>query len=255
MPGPPFEILSNDSRQDCFSTATRSGTWSVATSDSDPSARPSHSASGLPAARSGGEITTFAASSGGGVVAVLGHREVVRAGLGEHRLARPRARAAPPRALGATRGGRRTAGASAARASAIARSVASASTYGGRDDAWNRGAVSPGGQVPRGQRLEDRPVLAVDLEHPAALAGRRQRPEQGRVVDPEVVDHERLERRHAGLDRRAGISASGVGLVGGDHEAQPDVDRGVGRRRGLPLAQPDGAATARPPATSPCPGC
>ena len=65
MPGPPFEIRSNDSRHDCFSTATRSGTWSVATSDSDPSARPSHSASGFPAARSGGEITTLAASSGG----------------------------------------------------------------------------------------------------------------------------------------------------------------------------------------------
>ena len=57
IPGPPFEMRSNDSRQLCFSTAARSGTWSVATSASAPSARPSHSASGLPAARSGGEIT------------------------------------------------------------------------------------------------------------------------------------------------------------------------------------------------------
>ena len=65
MPGPPFEILSNDSRHDCFSTATRSGTWSVATSASEPSARPSHRARGFSADHSGGEITTFAASSGG----------------------------------------------------------------------------------------------------------------------------------------------------------------------------------------------
>ncbi len=65
MPGPPFEIRSNDSRQDCFSTAARSGTWSVAISAREPSARPSHSASGLPRERSGGEITYRAASSGG----------------------------------------------------------------------------------------------------------------------------------------------------------------------------------------------
>ena len=57
IPGPPFEIRSNDSRQLCFSTPARSGTWSVATSASEPSASPSQSASGLPAGRSGGEIT------------------------------------------------------------------------------------------------------------------------------------------------------------------------------------------------------
>ena len=69
MPGPPFEIRSNDSRHDCFSTATRSGTWSVAMSDSEPSARPSHSASGSPGDRSGGEMTYLARLLGRGVVA------------------------------------------------------------------------------------------------------------------------------------------------------------------------------------------
>ena len=94
-----------------------------------------------------------------------------------------------------------------------------------------------GGQVARGERLEDRAVLAVHPEHAAGGRRRPEQPEQRRVVDAEVVDHERLERRHAGGDE-VGDLRGRVSVRGGDHGAQADVDGGVRRRRGEPLAEP-----------------
>ena len=57
MPGLPLLILSNDSRQVCFSSAKLSGTWSVDTAVKAPSASPTHKASRSAGERSGGEIT------------------------------------------------------------------------------------------------------------------------------------------------------------------------------------------------------
>ena len=71
---------------DCFSTrrGPARGRWRRARASRRP-ARPT-ARRDCPAARSGGEITYRAASSGGSVVAIVGQRQVVRAGLGEHRL-------------------------------------------------------------------------------------------------------------------------------------------------------------------------
>ena len=84
MPGPPFEMRSNDARQVCFSTARRSGTWSVATRARSPSAR-----SGPQRRRLAGLTERRRDDVAGGflgrrVVALVGETEVVRAGLGEH---------------------------------------------------------------------------------------------------------------------------------------------------------------------------
>ena len=59
MPGAPLLMRSKVTPRaaSAFSTATRSGTWSVATRSSVPSARPAHSASRSAAERIGGEIT------------------------------------------------------------------------------------------------------------------------------------------------------------------------------------------------------
>ncbi len=59
MPGAPLLIWSNGTPRaaSAFSTERRSGTWSVATRSSVPSASPAHSASRSAGLRSGGEMT------------------------------------------------------------------------------------------------------------------------------------------------------------------------------------------------------
>ena len=59
MPGAPLLISLNGTPRAAspFSTAIRSGTWSVATRSSEPSASPAQRASWSAAERSGGEIT------------------------------------------------------------------------------------------------------------------------------------------------------------------------------------------------------
>ncbi len=94
-----------------------------------------------------------------------------------------------------------------------------------------------GGEVAGRQRLEDRPVLAVHLQHPTASTRRLERPEDQRIVEAEVVDHECLEGRDAGVDR--GGNLRDRILVGGrDDEAGRDVHGRIARRRGTPFAEP-----------------
>ena len=66
MPGAPFEIRSNGTplAASPFSIASRSATWSVATTSSVPAARPAHIAARSSAGRSGGEMHAFATSTG-----------------------------------------------------------------------------------------------------------------------------------------------------------------------------------------------
>ena len=91
----------------------------------------------------------------------------------------------------------------------MARTVASASTYGGRDEAWNYGAVSPAARWRAASASRDDVFLAMDLEHAASLAGHGECPQQCLdLLHPEVVDHERLERRDPSLTA-AGSSAAG----------------------------------------------
>ena len=58
MPGAPLLMALNGTPRaaSAFSTEMRSGTWSVATRSSDPSASPAHIASRSAADRSGGEM-------------------------------------------------------------------------------------------------------------------------------------------------------------------------------------------------------
>ena len=65
MPGAPLLIRSNATPRaaSAFSTAMRSGTWSVAIRSRVPFARPDHSASWSDIGRSGGEITHSATES------------------------------------------------------------------------------------------------------------------------------------------------------------------------------------------------
>ena len=235
IPGAPFETRSNDCRQLCFSTPTRSGTWSVATIERSPSARPGPQDGrvvGWPERRrdhvAGGRLRVAR-------VAILGEGEIDRAGLGEHRESlgaggphlgqgvrrrevhdvqrRPGGTGEgdrPPRRLGLdVRRSRR-------------RVVA--------------GPDLAGGEVPGCQGFEDRPVLAVDLQHPALPAGCLEGPEDGDVVEAEVVDHEGLERRDAGVD--GGGDLGDRVLVGRrDDQAGCHVHGGVARGRRAPLAE------------------
>ena len=64
-PGAPLETSGNGRPSTTFSTASRSGTWSVATRSSAPDARPAHSASWSAGSRKGGEMIARTASASG----------------------------------------------------------------------------------------------------------------------------------------------------------------------------------------------
>ena len=208
MPGPPLEIRSNDSRQDCFSTATRSGTWSVPTSARAPSARPLQSASAWP-----GPAERRRDDEPGGLLGrqVIARRRRASGSAGRSRR-RPAGRrpGAPGRgpAPRRRRGARHRAAPAAPRARATARAVASASTYGGRERGMEARCRLARGEVSRGQRVEhDRFSQWTSSMPPLAPAVARAR-SSGPIVDPEVVDHEGLERRHPG-SMAVGSSAIG----------------------------------------------
>ena len=95
-----------------------------------------------------------------------------------------------------------------------ARQVASPSSSAGRDNAWNRGAVSPLGGEPRPQKLDRLTVFAVDQQPAAAVGDGGHGLEEFSVVDPDggLVGQIGLEGRHAFLfettvDRRSGLLA------------------------------------------------
>ena len=76
----------------------------------------------------------------------------------------------------------------------------------------------------------------MDLEHPAPLAHDPRRLEQADIVEPEVEDHERLARRHAGVDDRRQLGDRVVHPAA-DGEAHAVVDRAVRFGRRSPLAE------------------
>ena len=119
--------------------------------------------------------------------------------------------------------------------SASARSVATASTRGGRELAWKRGAVSPRASAAAIPASSSDRVLAVDLQHPAVRGHDAHRGGERIVGQAEVVDHERLRGGDAGLDRCRQLGQRVVG-VAADGEAQADVDGTVAVGRGAPLA-------------------
>ena len=112
-------------------------------------------------------------------------------------------------------------------------------------------ATRQGGR--HGRVKEDR-ILAMDLEHPAARTHERHRVVQGAIGEAEVEHHERLRGRDAGIDGGGQLGERVVHPAAHD-EAQAVVDGTVRVRRGAPLAQAGRAGSARPPATSRCPGC
>ncbi len=100
-----------------------------------------------------------------------------------------------------------------------------------------------GGELRRDARVEERPVLAVDLQQDADRSRPREQLAQACLVDAEVVDQEALAARHAqGCD--GGEIGDRVGLLCGDDRGQPDVDGRVVARPVQPL--PD-AGQQRPP--------
>ena len=72
-------------------------------------------------------------------------------------------------------------------------------------------------------------ILAVELEHPAALPEGPHRLEDLPLTEPEVEDHERLRGRDAGVDHRRQLG-DGIVHPAEDRRAQGVVDRGVVRR-------------------------
>ena len=96
------------------------------------------------------------------------------------------------------------------------------------------------------ERVDDRRLLAVHLEHPAVLRRRAERPVEVRIGQAEVVDHEGLERRHAGLDEGRKL-ADRVVLLPADDGAQAVVDRRLPRRAARGTRRGHAAATARRP--------
>ncbi len=118
----------------------------------------------------------------------------------------------------------------------MARPVASASTYGGRDAAWNAGPVSP---AARKRAVSASRIVRfsqwTSSMPPRARRGAQQREQHG-VVDAEVVDHERLEGRHAAVDEVRDLGDRV--LVGRrDDRAQADVHGRVAGGRRDPLAE------------------
>ncbi len=99
-------------------------------------------------------------------------------------------------------------------------------------EAWRRLAASEGGGDPR---VQQRRVLAVDLQHAAVRGHDAHRGGERIVGQAEVVDHEGLRGGDAGLDRCRQLGQRVVG-VAADGEAQADVDGTVAVGRGAPLA-------------------
>ena len=116
--------------------------------------------------------------------------------------------------------------------------------------AWNRQRGLAAAQCVGGdQRIDDRRLLAVHLEHSAVPRGRPQRAVEVRIGQAEVVDHEGLEGRHAGVDE-GGQLRDRVVLLAADDGAQAEVDRRLPRRAGAELVEPSqrraGAVLADP---------
>ena len=203
MPGAPFEIRSNG-RAPASASRPR-GDPGRGRSRRDrgrrrpgrPTARPVGRPRGA-AARS----RSRAASSVGRVVALGGESQVVRTGLGETRPALARARRTCVERRAARQvddvtaahrppGRRRAPGRSPRpRRRAVARRHGSAA----------RVSPAPGARASAASSRSGSSQWTSSM--PAGGAGRRERSEQRRVVDAEVVDHERLGRRHAGGDGR-----------------------------------------------------
>ena len=115
---------------------------------------------------------------------------------------------------------------------------------GGRDGldvGWPGAGVEPWCGVaaregPLDPGIEQDRILAVDLEHAAALAHQLHGIEQRPVAQPEVEHHERLGRGDPGLDRGGQLGQRIVRLAG-DRQGQPVIDGAVARRHGRPLPQ------------------
>ena len=96
------------------------------------------------------------------------------------------------------------------------------------------GDVAPGKRL-RGERIDDRRVLAMDLEHPAEAAHGLQGGEQPVIGQAEVEDHECLGGGDARRDE-LGQLAHRIRLLAGDHRAQAVVNRGLALGAGAELA-------------------
>ena len=81
-----------------------------------------------------------------------------------------------------------------------------------------------GGQGIGHQRIDDRRVLAVDLQHPALAAHHPQRFEEALIGQAEVIDHERLGGRHARGDQPRQLIHRVV-LLARDDRREPEVNR------------------------------
>ena len=106
---------------------------------------------------------------------------------------------------------------------------------------WAATCVVAAGHVSRGERLlgegvDDRGVLAVDLQHPAVARHGPQRIEEALIGQAEVVDHERLGGRHAGLDE-CGELPYRIPLLAGDDRRERVVDRRLALRAVQELPQ------------------
>ena len=233
MPGAPFEISVNGWPVQRFSTASRSGTWSVATRSRRPSSSASHSSclvsDGAERWRDDRRDRGFI----GQLVARLVERQVVRAGLGQDPLAgragrRDRGHGRRRRDMDEIDGGIDLSGDRdrAGRASRLT---------GGRPRVGMVPWARPAGVDLTGDaRVEQGAVLAVHLEEAAHRIDGGQERAQPHLVHPEVVDEEAFERRDALIDGRRDVGLGPL-LLGRDDRGQPDVDGALARGRGAPL--------------------
>ena len=102
--------------------------------------------------------------------------------------------------------------------------------------------------------IDQHRILAVHLEHAAGLAEPPHRVEQASIVQSEVEHHERLGRRHPGLDDRPKL-CNRIVHPAADREARRDVDRRIPRDGLPPLAHPRHQGALSRAQTIPSQGC
>ena len=230
MPGAPFEIRSNGTplAASPFSIASRSG--DVVGRDEVERARGQarpHRCAVVGRAERRRDARLRDLDGIAGRVAIVGQREVVRAGLG----VRPHPGRASFRDVPKRRGARQVDDVDG-RVGGVRERHRAMGRHGlglGR----SRRRVIPRCRVAAPERRLDRRVdqdgvLAVELEHPAPLAEHAHRLEDRAVREPEVEDHERLGGRHARVDHRGQLGDRVIHATE-DRRAEREVDRGIGR--------------------------